>query len=556
MSSVVVERLLFVLGVVLRDGMRRHPFSLALVILVAACDPAPAIPRVDAGPGMDSGPAFGPCDATMDDDGDGIANDLEGSGDPDGDGIPSNMDDDSDGDGFTDAEEAGAGPCMALDSDGDGVINSLDTDSDNDGLTDAGELAAGSSPIMADTDGDGAPDIVEVAAGTSPTDGADTIPAEDFFVVLPYMDPQQDRALRFSTNIRQADVYFLVDTTMSMGPAIANVNASLSRIATEIATRIPDVFIGVGEYRDYPFDDDFDIYYGGPGDYPFLHRISVTDDIPAVQAQLGLLAIGDGGDLPESLLSAVHIVATGMGGTWSAGGLGSATVPSATCAADRRGYPCFREGALPIIVGITDAESHNGVAGFPYAGITPAPPGTAEVDTALAALGARFVGVAVGGFARQDLDALARATGTIGADGQPLVIAAEGGAVSDSIVDGIAAIADNVRQDVNTRVMSLPGNPDNFDAAMFIRAIVPFEGYGDGGAGTGYESKDETTFYGVIPGTEVEFTVQFVNNVRPGGTEPEVFRAEIAVIGNGVTTLDSRNVYVLVPPDGGTIDLI
>jgi hypothetical protein len=33
----------------------------------------------------------------------------------------------------------------------------------------------------------------------------------------------------------------------------------------------------------------------------------------------------------------------------------------------------------------------------------------------------------------------------------------------------------------------------------------------------------------------------------------EIFEARIVVVGNGVADLDSRNVYIVVPPDGGTI---
>ena len=106
---------------------------------------------------------------------------------------------------------------------------------------------------------------------------------------------------------------------------------------------------------------------------------------------------------------------------------------------------------------------------------------------------------------------------------------------------------------MNTRTENVPGNPDNFDATLFIKSIIPDEGYRDGIAGTGYDSKDDTTFYGVIPGTLVDFDIDFHNDVRPPASVTQIFQARIIVVGNGVADLDSRNVYILVPPEGGTI---
>ena len=47
--------------------------------------------------------------------------------------------------------------------------------------------------------------------------------------------------------------------------------------------------------------------------------------------------------------------------------------------------------------------------------------------------------------------------------------------------------------------------------------------------------------------------VRFVNSVRPPAATAEIFRATIIVRGNSVARLDSRNVYIVVPPDGAII---
>ena len=112
--------------------------------------------------------------------------------------------------------------------------------------------------------------------------------------------------------------------------------------------------------------------------------------------------------------------------------------------------------------------------------------------------------------------------------------------------------------DVSTDRSNVAGNPDDFDATQFIKAVVPYEGYDSNGTpgakpGVTYTSKDATTFYQLIPGTGVEFTVHFENDVRPGQDKAQIFKAKITVVGNNVATLDSRNVYIVVPPPGRVI---
>jgi hypothetical protein len=84
--------------------------------------------------------------SSIDSDGDGILDAIEGGGDPDGDGIPNWLDSDSDGDGIPDATEGVA------DIDSDGVPNFLDLDSDGDGSPDNIEFfLAHTDPYDADS---------------------------------------------------------------------------------------------------------------------------------------------------------------------------------------------------------------------------------------------------------------------------------------------------------------------------------------------------------------------------------------------------------------------
>ncbi len=180
-------------------------------------------------------------------------------------------------------------------------------------------------------------------------------------------------------------------------------------------------------------------------------------------------------------------------------------------------------------------------------------PTYAETVSALTGIGARVVGIFSGtGGLISDYQTVATDTGSVRADGSPLVftISGDGTGLDSTVVDAIAELVGGTPQDVSTRTENVPGNPDDFDATMFIKSITPLEGYQDGVAGAGYTSKDETTFYGVIPGTDVDFDILFWNDVRMPASVSEVFVAKIIVVGNGVADLDSRNVYILVPREG------
>jgi hypothetical protein len=155
---------------------------------------------------------------------------------------------------------------------------------------------------------------------------------------------------------------------------------------------------------------------------------------------------------------------------------------------------------------------------------------------------------------------LARDTGTVRGDGTPLCfeLGPSGALITNEVVNAIQELVGGTPQDVSTRVENIAGvNPDDFDATRFIQSIVPLEGYRDGipGAnpGVSYERKDTSTFYQVIPGTNVEFSVDFRNDVRPPADVAQIFQARIVVIGNRVTDLDARRVFIIVPPNGGTI---
>jgi len=558
----------------------------SIVLLAGAlafgCEPGNLSPARDGSlpPGVDGGPVVN-CDDDTDTDGDGIADVIETDADSDGDGVPNSMDDDSDGDGILDADEAGPNPCLPPNNDTDGLFDFLDTDSDNDGLPDSREAELGTDPTDPDSDGDGVTDLAEVdGTGTDPNDASSTIPPGDFFVVLPYNGSREERVLRFDTSISVADVFFLVDMTGSMQQERTNlIQGLVSTIIPGIQSAIPNVQFGAGGLDDYPY-----MSYGGTDDQPFylLRRIappeedvgtwSVSGSATSCPPSIGSLSGGSNGvpdileavqglpchsgfDVPESYGPALWATATGRGLSWPGG-----SVPDQTCPpvldeeGTRRGYPCFRPGALPIILLFGDALWHNDPSGNDaYSFATPS---YAETVDELNGIGARVLPVWSMLSGRDDYEAIARDTGTVDGSGNPLVfdINQDGSGLSGAVVSAVADLVGGTPQDVSTRTENVAGNPDEFDATRFIKAIVPLEGYDASGTpGAGYSSRDDTTFYDVIPGTDVDFTIDFWNDVRPTPETAEIFEARIIVVGNGVADLDSRNVYIVVPPEGGVV---
>lgn len=402
-------------------------------------------------------------------------------------------------------------------------------DSDNDGLPDEDEVARGTDPHREDTDGDGISDGVEVLAGTDPVDPASTIPDTDFYVVLPYEDPAQWRELDFTARLGKGDIFFLVDTTGSMLTSINNVRTSLSgTIVPAVDAAIADVVMGVGDFRDFPNG-----VYGDAGDWPYELRQPVTSDIAAVQTALNNLTAGGGADEPEAMLEGLYGAVTG------------------DCGASAFGTACFRNDSHPIIVAVSDASVHNGVnAEAAYDGSVPAHTYT-ETITALNDHDVKILGVAVKIMAmipaasRADLDQLATDTGSFTAGGATTVYGVTGGNVSTTVVDGIVDLVGAETQDVTAGSLDDPS--DSVDARQFIKEIRPVWA-------SSATSFDTTTFYGVSGGTTVRFSIMFQNDFLPQLYEVQIFRAYIEVYDvPGMTPLDRRNVYIVVPAIGGSL---
>lgn len=560
----------------------------------------------------------------LDSDGDTILDLHEGYGDADRDGILNFRDLDADGDGIPDAEEAGDGdpstPPRACPNEvdtttcndagtncelgPDGLADFLDIDSDNDGLGDGEELAMGTDPCNVDTDGDGQSDLIEAAyeryncpGGTGGVDcGCATrasclIPRQHFYVVLPYGEPPVQRELDFGTTIRVADIFFVTDTTGSMGGTVDNVKRTVAGpggIIERIAETIPDAWVGGGQHDDMPFGS-----YGSLPDEPFILAIGMTstERLDTVQAAFNGIGLHGGADGPESSTQALWQIITGEGTTWT-GYSTTYTIPAYRdrCLDSGWGAPCFRDGALPIIIHFTDNCSHNGppdehASCDSYTGITPSPATWAATMNEMNRRGARYIGVNTTStlcstvttpngyspcwFMRRT----ANETGTVDLDGTPLVYdlpnTSSTSEFADRLVEAIETVATRVPLDVDTALRDDPSDAEHVDARRFIQRRTPAcNPIRSGDAPTddcwvapaeiGHEEAiatfDLSTFYGVVPGTRVTFRITFQNDFYPNpDVHTKLFIAFIDVRGGGTTVLDTRQVFIVVPAGSGSV---
>lgn len=543
--------------------------SILVASAIAACSgPSSTSVRTDSGPARDTGPADAtadtgappdagpdapPLDPLADRDGDTISDLHESNGllDTDRDGTPDASDTDSDNDGIPDAEEAGDADLLTLpiDSDGDLTPDFRDPDSDNDGLSDADERMAGTDPRLADTDGDGATDLIESVAMTDPLSATSNPESNgDFIFVVPFGEPPMPprQTLVFQPLIRKADVYFMIDSSNSMQGDIDGVRSSLiGTIVPGLMAEIPDLQLGTGEFDRCPetlTDANRDTCVG------VRNAASSTADVAAVEAALGTMTANCGPTEPYA--QAAFLFATNDTTRWD-----GFLLPTA-CPPGTFGYGCVREDAVPVLVVIGDEPFGQGNTCW-GAGpdLTPA-----ELGAVLAAARVRVVVIGPT-YTSAQWGEIAVATGSVDEAGMPFLYASDrAGAIGAEVVTAIRTLTEQATFDLTARARDV--DDDGVDATRFIERIEPNAagGVADprdatrvcvGGLMTADADMDgfADTFVDVRPGTPVCFDIIARQNdtVMPTA-EPQVFRAEIDVLGEGATVLDTREVLFLVPP--------
>lgn len=559
---------------------------LSCVLALAACTFGACTKGGDAPAGRHDagmGPIMGVCNNTTDTDGDGLYDEFEGNDDFDGDGMPNRLDLDSDNDGISDQiERGGRMGCAADNNDDDGYPDIRDNDSDNDGLGDREEVEVFSTnPRNPDTDGDGFTDTAEVATRHDANDPTDRISEEDFYVVLPYGGPVQQRNLRFNTTLRKADVFFIMDFTGSMTEEASALQTGLSSLVVRLTESIPDVGVGFGGFA------DFDVTctsccmtvpplgtvcqdYGADDDVPFELISTITTDRSEMQRAVMDMDADMGGVGWASIGEALYQTATGAGiRPW---------VPPQSCpvipdeVGTRFGYPCFRPGTQPIVVVLTDTSTRAGPEVPPsdqyrpeHFGGNDRPHTYEEILGAIGGIGARVFGVISGrAVASPPSDVQAREwalrTGTVNADGTPIYFRIEenGTGLTNAVADAIRRLALETPTDITTRIDDGEDYPESagpVDANVFVNGVVPTHAYDGIGSEIPADvlQRDDRVFFQVTPGTQVEFRIDFQNDEVSARGTSQVFRAKLIVLGNYVAALDEREIVIVVPAGSGPL---
>jgi hypothetical protein len=287
---------------------------------------------------------------------------------------------------------------------------------------------------------------------------------------------------------------------------------------------------------------------------------STTTDIPAVDAALGMLT-ADCMPVHEPYAQAMWMWATGDDAPWT--GL----INPANCPPDTTGYGCVRQGAVPILVVMGDepfAESYAQAWGTCDGGVCASCvnfPNPVEVGDAINAINGKFI--AVGPTASSpEYAGISTQTGSVDGNGNPLlfITPADGTGIGQQVVEAIQLLAAQTPIDISAVARDL--DDDGVDATVFIERI---EANATGGiadprdpnlvCAAGLTAIDTDgdifpdTFIDVTPGTGVCFDIiPKMNTTVEPEDEPRIYKAAIDVLGDGITVLDTREVYFLVPP--------
>jgi hypothetical protein len=230
---------------------------------------------------------------------------------------------------------------------------------------------------LPDSDGDGVPDDADDCPGTPDWISCDDDPSNDgVYQTVFYDGTGSDEIVRSSdvplvADIPEVDVYFLIDATPTLAEEIAIIQAEILNIITDVRASFPNAKFGLGIYREYPLAP----LAMAHSQAPYHHILDFTDDELLVQTAVSTLNTVQNASSATAATQALYSIATGLG-------LGDMVPNRGSCpgAPDGEiGYPCFRDGALHVVMNITDEEVYNGpTPGGPEYGDPPFGPGVGD----------------------------------------------------------------------------------------------------------------------------------------------------------------------------------
>ena len=98
-----------------------------------------------------------------------------------------------------------------------------------------------------------------------------------------------------------------------------------------------------------------------------------------------------------------------------------------------------------------------------------------------------------------------------------------------------------------TRELLIRNNYNGYIETEFARRIHYTGAINSGMSGGPAVTIDGEVFRNVTPGSTVQFRLTVRNTIFPQRTQAQLFTIDLIVVGDGVTTLDVRTVYIIVP---------
>ncbi len=310
-----------------------------------------------------------------------------------------------------------------------------------------------------------------------------------------------------SVGVSKADVYFLADTTGSMGSILASVQTGANAILTALNGLGLDLAFGVGNYKDFPIPTS--------NPYAFQHQLNLTTNAVDVTNAINTWVAADGSDGSEGQLFALDQIAEPPGGSIG-----------------------WRTGSKRIIVWFGDAPGHDpictAISGL-AADITEASVTNKLVTEKITVLAISTVTGFPNGLdddpitSANDYAAFCSIGGTSG-QGTRIATATPNGTFisgidATSIVDTIIKLIANAISTINNLKLLPTGG-----TVPFVTFISPLGGYGPLASDVEHVLPFDVVFTGVIPCSE----------------KPQVFTGTIDAVADGVVVV-SKQVKITIP---------
>ncbi|MFO0685465.1 MAG: hypothetical protein U0234_25625 [Sandaracinus sp.] len=344
--------------------------------------------------------------------------------------------------------------------------------------------------------------------------------------------------------LQVVDVMFVIDATGSMRDEIDNVRQGLRDVVVPgVRAAIPDAAFGLAFFGEFPV-----LPHARPGSgvKPYELRSPITTNVETLATTFQNIPSWGNLDDPEADVEALFQVATGAG-------LAPFIDPSFGCPMGGTGGACFRADAFRTVLLVTDAPMHNGPPGVPpvsdYAFTSPATPHTySDAVGALRGLGVTVIGLGASDPGRPTPIAHLRQLVTdVDTHHNPLVfdIGNAGDRIGQEIVAALETLARDVPLDVSAEVDDVGG--DAIDARELVVAITATRA----DPMSNVAGISGSTFAGVVPGTQLTFTITVdASRLPPSRVRREV-PARVVFRDAGRSRIGSEDVLFVIPGDDG-----